>query len=120
MRLLVLCAGGNTRSVAVARILRMEYYHDAVSAGIIGGNGNALINLLCQWCDQIVVVDDIVERCVESQFKDKIVQLDIGPDCYKNPVHPKLMRLCREKIEKKFGKPLRAFRAEPEWPSTES
>ncbi len=54
---LVICRGGNTRSVAVAMLLKYKYQKDALTASI-EKNSHYTLCMLTQWADHILVMED--------------------------------------------------------------
>ena len=56
-KFLVLCNGGVVRSVTLAAMLKYWFDQDAVAASIDKNQGGTM-NMLCEWADAIVVVDE--------------------------------------------------------------
>lgn len=92
MRILCVCEGGNTRSVALARLLRDEYGVDALACGWRNNSGDTL-DMLCRWADHIVVMQREFKQKVGEQFQAKVRILDVGPDVFGTPTHPALTEM---------------------------
>jgi hypothetical protein len=56
-RWLVICRGGNTRSVAVAMLLKYKYNKDALTASI-EKNSLSTLYMLAGWADRVLVMED--------------------------------------------------------------
>lgn len=55
-RVLVLCRGGNTRSVAVAMLLKYKYLKNALTASL-EKNDRDTLSMLVDWSDRVIVTE---------------------------------------------------------------
>ena len=94
MKVLVLCQGGNCRSVAIGYLLKYvsKYKHDAIAAGW-EGNTQDTIDMLSEWADRIIIVQPEFISHVQKKYYKKVVVIDVGPDRWFNSLHPQLLQL---------------------------
>lgn len=94
MKFLCVCEGGTVRSVSLAWVLKYEFNQDAIAASWLK-NSQETLDLLAQWADKIVVLQPKFSSKFGS-FKEKLLTVDVGPDIWMNPLHPKLMEIVRK------------------------
>ena len=94
MKMVCMCQGGNSRSVACAYLLKYEYGHDALSLSW-EKNEQATKNMLFDWADIIIVMQERFLYYVPSQYFDKTAVVDVGEDVWCNGLHPALLEKCR-------------------------
>ena len=97
LKLLCLCQGGNSRSVALAYLLKFRYGHDALACGW-QGNDPPTRNLLYRWADRIFVLQSIFLQYVPKRYRKKVTIYDVGPDVWCNGLHPELLEKCDQLI----------------------
>src|SRR5712691_3544931 len=93
-KVLVLCQGGQVRSVTVAGILRYGYddnKFDALAASL-EKNSHETLNMLCMWADMIVVVEGKLMAKMPAEYLPKTRLFPIGPDVWRMSNHPDLIR----------------------------
>lgn len=90
MQILVLCQGGNHRSVAMARVLKDVYKHDAIAGGL-DHLGQRTRGLLFPWADKIVLMQKGMELQIPTEYWFKAILCDVGPDTYHAANHPDLV-----------------------------
>ena len=95
MKVLVCCEGGNVRSVTVGFLLKYKYGIDTIAVGL-GGNSKETINMLCEWADNIMVVEKEMKQRVHEKYHNKLLVLDIGPDRWGMSLHPELLPICEQ------------------------
>lgn len=103
MRILCLCAGGNTRSVTFATMLKYHYgKHDAVAASL-ERNSKETLQMLAEWANLILIigegylVDMFNEKVTPTWQEPKVKQVNIGKDMWGMSCHPDLIPIvCRE------------------------
>lgn len=93
-KILCVCKGGVVRSTMVAYILKFKYHVDAVAIGI-EHNSPATVAMLCEWADQILVVDEWLRAHIRLDYHGKLTVLNVGPDRWGVP-HPELKALCKK------------------------
>lgn len=102
-KILVMCQGGNSRSVSCGYILKYFYDVDALACGW-EKNTPETLKLMCDWADAIIVMEtDFVERVPEA-YDDKTFVLDVGPDIWCNSFNSELLQLCGGGLEALFPK----------------
>lgn len=94
MKILVCCSAGNNRSVAL-RMHLISRGHDAISCGL-DVNKVETINMLCEWADKVIVVDDIMLLQIFDKYHYKTVSAKIGPDKWGRSFNQELIDLTFE------------------------
>lgn len=79
MRVLCICERGNSRSVALAWILKDHMNQEAIAVGI-RTMGQETKDLLFKWADRIILVDKRFEPEIPEEFRQKTKVWDVGPD----------------------------------------
>ena len=79
MRILCLCERGNSRSVALAWILKDHMGQNAIASGMRTMDDETK-ELLYKWADRIILVDKNFEPEIPEQYKLKLKIWDVGPD----------------------------------------
>jgi len=92
MRILCCYYGGNSRSVSLAMLLKLNHgQRDVLSVGL-GYTSEATKRVLFDWSDVIVIVGErFLFDLVPGDQQRKIVWVNIGPDRWYNPTHPELV-----------------------------
>lgn len=102
MKILVVCEWGINRSHTIATQLKW-WNHDVLSAGVAAQSAGTL-ELLGQWADRIIVVDELTAQHPNlGQFKAKIQLWDIGPDVYLRPFNRELLHKVQTLMETHRG-----------------
>ena len=78
-RILIVCQGGNVRSVHVAYVLKYYYKLDALSASW-ERNSIATLRMLMRWADVIMIVEQEHLQYVPQEFHRKTSLIPLGPD----------------------------------------
>jgi len=116
MRILCVCAGGNTRSVTLATLLKYNYGgHDALAASA-EKNDPITLRMLYEWANLVIAVDKEVYLCMEeleekvapAQTK-KVILLDIGQDKWGMSMHPDLIPIACKLLE------AHGFKSKKQW-----
>ena len=105
-RILTVCDYGNSRSPALAFLLRERCDKEAISCGVRTTSHNTL-EMLCQWADTIILTCNLsqtINNVVLAKYTDKTVMFDVGPDRYFKGYHPDLTGKFEEYLEK-YGVP---------------
>ena len=71
MKILCICERGNSRSVALAWILKDHLGHDAVAIGAKSA-GRKTLKMLCKWADKIILVDKDFKNEIPLNQKKKL------------------------------------------------
>lgn len=90
---LTICQGGNSRSVALAYVLKYKYGVDALACSW-EQNSPATIKMLCEWADVVFVMQPKFIDAVDSEYRAKVKVIDVGEDRWFNGLHPELTQLC--------------------------
>lgn len=89
-KILCICERGNSRSVALAYLLKDGLNQDAIAMGIHTA-GDDTKEMLYQWAESIILVDKRLEEEIPEQYHHKMVIWDVGPDRYFLGFHPDLL-----------------------------
>jgi predicted protein tyrosine phosphatase len=89
---LCLCAGGNVRSVNMARLLKDFWHQEALAAGVATGMSADTLAMLYEWADVIVVMDAELMDHVPDPWRSKRMLCDVGPDNFGVGFPPALAR----------------------------
>lgn len=92
-KILVLCQGGQVRSVTIAGILKYDFGFDAL-AGSLEKNTPETLTMLCEWADQIIVVEDKLLEQMKIEYTKhmhKTRLFPLGPDVWRMSRHPELI-----------------------------
>lgn len=91
MKILCVCRAGVVRSVALSKILRELFGHDAVP---VSSKFNSLetLTLLFNWADKIIFVDPALRKGLPDKFSRKAITIMI-PDSWHDATHPELIDL---------------------------
>lgn len=92
MKILTVCQGGNSRSVALGFILKYSLGIDALACSW-EKNSEQTIGMLCEWADRIIVVQGVFAEKIPAAFKHKVSIYDVGPDRWFNGLHPELLEI---------------------------
>jgi hypothetical protein len=93
MKVAVFCKGGICRSAAMSNELK-KYGHDVLVGGL-GYNSPEAIEMLTDWADRIVVMQQELAPLVPPNGRGKMVIADIGPDVWEHSSDPDLIARCR-------------------------
>lgn len=104
MKILCCCAGGNTRSVTLATLLKYwcKGSHDALSCALEKNTPDTL-GMLFRWADRILVVEkDLWTKYIPPGFDEKVVLIDLPVDKWGMSMHPDLIPLAMDELEKAY------------------
>ena len=87
MKVLTMCQGGNSRSVACAYILKYEYGMDALACSW-ECNVPDTLKMLFEWADGILLLEGYMISHVPEDYKAKTFIVDVGPDRWSDTIHP--------------------------------
>ena len=79
MKILCLCERGNSRSVALAWILKDHMGHNAIASGMRTMDDETK-EMLYNWAERIILVDKTFEDEIPVEYKTKLKVWDVGPD----------------------------------------
>jgi hypothetical protein len=102
MNILVVCEGGNSRSVQFATILKTEFGHNAVAIGTMyaldGARGREPGTMLSRWADRIVFMAAYIvnKELIPQDCWDKIRVCELGQDVYGRGLNEDLSRKCHD------------------------
>lgn len=83
-KILCVCQGGNSRSVHLAYVLKYRYGVDALACGW-EGNEPATVEMLCEWAERIIVVEEFMIEKIADKHQPKVRCFDVGPDRFFQP-----------------------------------
>ena len=103
MKVLCVCQGGNTRSVAMAYVLKKYYRIDALACGY-RDNTPETLTMLYQWADLIIAMAGRVWKRIPEEYKSKAKLCDVGSDRWGSIQREKdLLGMCLTFWEKENG-----------------
>lgn len=90
MKILIVCRAGVVRSVALAKILRELFGHDAIP---ISGRFNSpeTLSMLSAWADKIFVVEPDYVFHLPEYIRPNVELIDLGPDIFHDSTDPALI-----------------------------
>lgn len=91
MNVLAVCQAGTVRSGALV-VCAKQRGHDALAAGTAYTQPGTFA-LLCKWADRIVLAEYSMIAAIPQEFHDKVVDANLGPDRWHNPLHDELLAL---------------------------
>jgi hypothetical protein len=97
MKILAACHAGICRSAAMSRELK-RHGHDVLVVGL-EGNSPETVKMLGDWAQKIVVMQKELLPMVPSEFSDKIVLADVGPDVWGDPSSEDLRNRVKVMVE---------------------
>jgi len=81
MKVLCVCRNGNSRSVALAWLLKHKHGQDALAMGL-RKNSHETQALLYKWADLIILTASKYAEEIPEAFRAKLRVWDVGPDTY--------------------------------------
>ena len=91
MKVLTMCQGGNSRSVAAGFLLKYKYNIDAIACSW-EKNSPSTLKMLMEWADKIIVMQEHMRQYVLPEYQQKIIVIDVGPDIWCNGLHTELLQ----------------------------
>lgn len=91
MKILVVCARGNSRSVALAWILKDHMNLDAIAMGIRAAADDTK-DMLYKWADKIILVAGAFKDEIPEEYRGKLKVWDVGEDRYFRGFEPDLLQ----------------------------
>jgi len=79
-KFLCICQKGNSRSVALAYLLK-KMGHYAIAVGY-STTPRDLLKQLCKWADQIILVAPRMMKYIPERYRGKVLVFDVGTDVY--------------------------------------
>ncbi len=89
-KVLCICAWGNSRSVALAWLLKDKYHKEALACGMAQITP-ATLRMLADWADTIILTTLEATHPMLDEYKDKVLIWDVGRDKYFQPYLPELI-----------------------------
>ena len=96
-KILCVCEGGNSRSVALAWLFKKHLGMDAISIGTRDNSVDTL-EMLYNWADHIILTDKKMK--VPEHLNGKVRVYDVGPDRYFQGFRDSLIDKFLDYIEK--------------------
>lgn len=93
MKVVTMCQGGNSRSVACGFLLKYKYGMDAIACSW-QKNSPETLKMLFEWADAIIIMQEIFRQFVPVEFHPKLYVIDVGEDIWANGLHPDLIQKC--------------------------
>lgn len=103
LKILTMCQGGNSRSVAAGYLLKYFYGMDAVAIGW-EKNSQETLDMMMNWADAIIVMQEEFLEYVPDAYDYKLYVLDVGPDKWFNSFNPELLQIVGLGLESLFPK----------------
>ena len=85
MKIVTMCYGGNSRSVAMSYLLKGQG-HDVLTCGC-GANSGGTLKMLFDWADVIVVMADEFLPRVPGEYMKKAVVVEVTTDWIGLPMY---------------------------------
>lgn len=82
MKVLCLCQKGNSRSVVLAWLLRKQFGHETLAAGMVAARRETR-NMLYQWADRIILVVPRYQHWIPEEYRHKLRVIDAEGDPFK-------------------------------------
>ncbi len=98
MKILCVCARGNSRSVALAYILKDQMNLDAIAIGIEAASEETK-EMLYKWADKIILVDKTLDK-IPEKYRSKLKIWDVGRDRFFRGFEPELLQIYTDYIKK--------------------
>jgi hypothetical protein len=107
MKILAVCQGGHIRSVAAKFLLHYGQMgtpygqgpmHDVLCCGW-QSNSQETRNMLCEWANKIIVMDERFKQFIPSKYNNKLLVFHVGDDVFGAAFHPQLMNMVWEKYQ---------------------
>ena len=99
MKILCICARGNSRSVALSWILKDHLHLDALAMGL-EANSEETKEMLYKWADRIILVDKNFLDFIPEQYRAKLKIFDVGGDRFFRGFEPELLQMYVDYINK--------------------
>jgi len=100
MKILTVCAEGNSRSVATRLVINQLGNFDVLSCGAYRNKPETLV-MLSDWADLILVAESQMADVFPEQNKSKINKgFELGPDFWQNPFDQNLHTRVKEELKK--------------------
>jgi len=80
-KILCVCEGGNSRSVALAWLFKKSFGMEAISVGLRESSKETL-TMLGKWADHIILTDRNLKDRIPKEWKPKLRVYHSGPDIY--------------------------------------
>lgn len=99
MKFLCVCEAGCVRSGALAFSLRYNFGQGRVLQASYSKTPQEDLDMLAAWADYIVVMEPKFADKFE-EFKEKVRFLNVGPDVWRNPLHPALQEIVSQAADR--------------------
>lgn len=99
MKILTVCERGNSRSVALAWILKDHMNLNAIAMGIRAADEETK-EMLYKWADKIILVAGDFKDEIPEEFRGKLKVWDVGPDRFFRGFEPELLQTYADFINK--------------------
>lgn len=91
VKIVTMCRQGLVRSVALADVLKLHFRPvDVIPIGYFG-NTEETKEMMFEWADYIVVMQEHYLKYVPREHKHKTHVCEVGPDTYKYSKHSRLI-----------------------------
>lgn len=97
-RVLCVCQKGNSRSVALAWLLKRDRKADALAVGIQTASAETF-EYLCLWAQIIILTDRRLDGAALDAYRAKVVHFDVGTDVWFHGYDTDLIERYRAFIE---------------------
>lgn len=79
------------RSVALADVLKLHFEPTDVLTAGIDFNTSETLDMLYQWADTIVVMQQHYRDKIPKKYRSKVLTCEVGPDTYGTPKNSSLI-----------------------------
>ena len=104
MKIVVMCKIGNSRSVALAYLLK-KMKHEAIAIGM-HSTKRSTRKMLYDWADLIILVisEKKYKHWIPEEYHPKVKVWDVGPDIYFRGYDKGLLQIFKNYIKKDLNK----------------
>lgn len=101
-KILVICARGNSRSVALAYVFKDYLQQDAIAIGIEAANKDTK-QMLFKWAEKIILVagefEEKLRKEIPKKYIDKLLIWNVGGDRFFRGFEPELLEIYKDYIK---------------------
>ena len=100
MKIVVMCQQGNSRSVALAYLLK-EMKHEAIAIGVLSTSRNTR-KMFYDWADLIILVinEKRYKHWIPKEYHSKVKVWDVGPDIFFKGYSEDLLQIFKNHLKK--------------------
>lgn len=97
MKIICLCQKGNSRSVVLSWLLKSQYHHEALAAGMVTTHRRTR-KMLYDWADLIILMTPRYRHWIPTEYDSKVLVCDVGTDIWFKGHPQDLVEKCQKFI----------------------